>query len=200
MKSLGQVQRVSQEIPGQARDEDNKPGMRTIGWWQGQQARDEDRRPAMSTTGPVMRDIKIIFRRNLQIFSRLLQKVHFPRFCSWQRPFYFVSLQKFHITFSSARPYENKFSIALLARDAQKLIAVWLNDLPTKKTLVIIHRIIFLSRLRREPTVDVRSESQIFQILTNQTNPYGKNIKIWQIWVDLWDFCPTGHSLIIFAE
>ena len=102
------------------RDEGNKLAMRTIGWRQGQQARDEDSRPAMSTTGPVMRDIKIIFRRNLQIFSKLWQKVHFPRFCSWQRLFYFVSLQKFHITFSGARLYESILSIALLAKGCTK--------------------------------------------------------------------------------
>ena len=27
-----------------------------------------------------------------------------------------------------------------------------------------------------------------------------KNKKIWKIWIDLWDFCPTGHSLSLFTE
>ena len=103
----------------QAGDKDNKPGMRTIGRRQGQQARDEDSRPAMSTTGPVMRDIKILFRRNLQIFSRLRRKVHFLGFCSWQRPFYFVSLQKFHITFSGARLYKSN-SLSLCLQEMHK--------------------------------------------------------------------------------
>ena len=40
---------------------------------------------------------------------------------------------------------------------------------------VTIQLIIFLSRLRRELKIAAYGERQIFQIFTNQTNPYGNN-------------------------
>ena len=52
---------------------------------------------------------------------------------------------------------------------------------------VTIQRIIFLSRLRREPTVTVRKarESKSSKSLQIKQISIVKNIKIWQIWIDL---------------
>ena len=70
--------------------------------------------------------------------------------------------------------------------------------------MVSIQRIIFLGRLRREPTVDeVKSfkSIQIFQIYFGRIQKMDcascyKVRLICLIWTDLNDFCPLGHSII----
>gem|GEM_PF-5109457 len=73
------------------------------------------------------------------------------------------------------RPVRMKIPLVLIRSKYQR-------KLPLARELFLV--------ASREPTVDVRSESQIVQIYSNLSNLF----PICLICTDLYDFCPLGHS------